>query len=415
MKRMGNSSMGFKKTVAFAVYNAGIEWSVSRIMRRQAEYLVQRGWRVLLVSNLCPSTWVKVEELPVSPFLSKGWKRLDFLFNALSIRMPRKLRSWMSLEQIVPELLFGFACRKAIAELHIKVDLWVACQHATVPGLMGFWKHDFSVPVLLASYGDIFEHPLGSYSLPTQLLYRWAAKSAYRNAARVIAISSRIAQRAVRCGAIPDRTSVIHPGVDPPDPAYVVSRRNSELGTDLLFIGRLSKEKGVDVLLRAVSLLQDLPARLTIIGNGPEAEALEQLARKLGIAKRTSFVGAMPLQALTAYYRESDIFVLPSRSEGLALVLLEAQSFGIPIVATHVGGIPEIIRDEEEGLMVDPDEPNQLAQALRRLIVDPELRTRLGKAGKEVARAHAWPDLLQRFEEEMAITIGYLRLQQERS
>jgi glycosyltransferase involved in cell wall biosynthesis len=123
----------------------------------------------------------------------------------------------------------------------------------------------------------------------------------------------------------------------------------------------------------------------------------------------------MPLQALTAYYRESDIFVLPSRSEGLALVLLEAQSFGIPIVATHVGGIPEIIRDEEEGLMVDPDEPNQLAQALRRLIVDPELRTRLGKAGKEVARAHAWPDLLQRFEEEMAITIGYLRLQQERS
>jgi glycosyltransferase involved in cell wall biosynthesis len=132
----------------------------------------------------------------------------------------------------------------------------------------------------------------------------------------------------------------------------------------VLYVGRLSHEKGVDVLLRAwPHVLQELPAaRLRIVGDGPDRGVLEGLVASLGVASSVEMLGhqAEPWR----FYREASVVVLPSRSEGIPNVLLEAIARDVPVVATRVGGIPHVLGDPPAGLLVAPDDPTALSTAL---------------------------------------------------
>ncbi|MEO8303032.1 MAG: glycosyltransferase family 4 protein [Betaproteobacteria bacterium] len=156
----------------------------------------------------------------------------------------------------------------------------------------------------------------------------------------------------------------------------------------LLAIGRAVDKKGFDDLLRALALLPpDRHWRLTHIGGGPLLPALEASARALGLSERIEWRGPQSQAAVLAAYRSADIFVLPCRisddgdRDGLPNVLLEAQSQRLACVSTTVSGIPELIDDGRNGLLVEPRAPAALADALARLIADPALRERLGEAG----------------------------------
>jgi glycosyltransferase involved in cell wall biosynthesis len=146
-------------------------------------------------------------------------------------------------------------------------------------------------------------------------------------------------------------------------------------------------------LLRALALLPgDLAWRFTHVGGGPERGRLEGLAAELGIADRTTWLGACSQEEVLALYRQADIFALASRvaedgdRDGLPNVLMEAQSQELACVATRVSAIPELIRDGETGLLVAPDDPMALAEALTRLIREPDLRMTLARAGCERVR-----------------------------
>ena len=177
----------------------------------------------------------------------------------------------------------------------------------------------------------------------------------------------------------------------------------------LLSVGRAVEKKGYDVLLQA---LARLPAernwRLVHIGGGALGAELRRQAANLGLDQRIEWRGAQPQEAVLAAYRESDLFVLASRvsgdgdRDGLPNVLVEAQSQGLACVATEVSAIPELIRDEQNGLLVPPEDPAALAAALDRLIRDPGLRQALGKAGSRRVREsfdlnHCVGDLAARF------------------
>lgn len=116
-----------------------------------------------------------------------------------------------------------------------------------------------------------------------------------------------------------------------------------------------------------------------VIGEGEEKKNLERLAQDLKIDDRAFFPGAIP--DARRYFKNFHIFVLPSLSEAFGITILEAMSQKIPVIATNVGGIPEIIEDENTGILVPPKEPLILAQAIERLITDEELRLRLGEEG----------------------------------
>ena len=152
-------------------------------------------------------------------------------------------------------------------------------------------------------------------------------------------------------------------------------------------VGRLVAGKQFDLLLRAVTSLQRLagpPIVVVLVGDGPERPRLQRLARELGV--RLLLPGFLddPQPTLAG----CDIAVLPSRAEGLPLVVLESMALGVATIATKVGGVPELIQDGESGLLVPVGETAALASALQRLRTDPEARRRLGEAAAGRVRQH---------------------------
>jgi L-malate glycosyltransferase len=187
--------------------------------------------------------------------------------------------------------------------------------------------------------------------------------------------------------------TVVH-GVDLSQSDSLIARRaelrahvRSELVMDddeLLFmtVANLRPEKGYDVLLEAAKAIADcaLPIRIAAVGRGPLNDALHARHVELGLGDRFQFLGQRDdvLQLLAA----ADAFVLASHHEGLPVALMEATSVGLPIVASRVGGIPQVLEDEVDALLVPPGDPDILAQAMKRLASDPELRDRLGRQAK---------------------------------
>ncbi|PLX44071.1 MAG: hypothetical protein C0609_06405, partial [Deltaproteobacteria bacterium] len=148
-----------------------------------------------------------------------------------------------------------------------------------------------------------------------------------------------------------------------------------------LSAGRLSVEKGFSHLLDAISLIAaDLPIKFVICGDGAMEMELRDRARSLGIENRCLFAGfRRDIQEVMA---ASDLYVLPSLTEGLPNVVLEAFSYGKPVVATAVGGVPELVEDGVNGILVPPGEPRALAEAVQALVVSPDLMEEYGKAGR---------------------------------
>jgi len=148
----------------------------------------------------------------------------------------------------------------------------------------------------------------------------------------------------------------------------------------LLFVGRLMAEKGVCDLLDAfVKVRSQVDCRLIIVGDGPLANELCRRAVHLGVSDSVVFTGYLAEPELNEVYMRADVFVLPTYSEGFPTVLLEAMSFGLPIVTTSVGGAPDYLTEGENVLYVPPRQPKALAEALDRLLHDETLREELGE------------------------------------
>lgn len=206
---------------------------------------------------------------------------------------------------------------------------------------------------------------------------------------RIIAISGAVRDHLVAGGISPERVTVIHNGVDlrefPPglDPRPVREELGLGTGPVVGMIARLVPEKGHDYLLLAARQVVDrLPeARFLLVGDGPERDRLSALARQLGLEAHVLFAGFRP--DIPQVVAAQDLAVLSSTSEGLGLVLLEAMAGGKPVVATRVGGIPEVVEDGYTGILVPPRDPSSLARAILGLLEDREMARRMGLAGRQ--------------------------------
>ncbi len=192
------------------------------------------------------------------------------------------------------------------------------------------------------------------------------------------------------------RASVVYNGIRLADFGGAMPTRPHERPY-VLGIGRLVPQKGFDVLIRAYGEAH-LPGHdLVIAGEGPERAALEAVAREVVVAGRVRFVGRADRAAAVALFRHCDLFVLPSRLEPMGIVNLEAMAAGKPVIASEVGGVPELVLDGETGLLVPPEDPAALAAAMRKLAGDPDLRLRLGGAGRARAETFNWPNIADQY------------------
>jgi len=198
-----------------------------------------------------------------------------------------------------------------------------------------------------------------------------------------------------------NRVHLVYHGLDlsrfPPSDITVSDDDGSshEKSVNLITVGRAVAKKGIDTLLEALSKLpSNLHWQWTHIGGGPLKGDLEALAKKLGLEERCNFRGALPQSEVLETYRQSDLFILPSRidetgdRDGLPNVIVEAQSQGIAVLSTTISGIPELIDTGTNGILVEPDNIEELGQALEKLIRDPLLRNRMGKTGQEKVHGH---------------------------
>ena len=167
-------------------------------------------------------------------------------------------------------------------------------------------------------------------------------------------------------------------------------------GPLLLGVGRLTAVKGFDVSIRALATLPG--ARLAIVGEGEDRAALDALAAELGVAERVIFLGRREHRDVMTAMRACDVFVLSSRTEGLSHVLLEALGEGKPIVATRVGGNPEVLTNGQNGLLVTPDNPAALSEAIGRVLADPALADQLRAGAQARSRDFSWDTLVNRTE-----------------
>jgi glycosyltransferase involved in cell wall biosynthesis len=265
--------------------------------------------------------------------------------------------------------------------------------HANIPGrLLGRLA---GVPVVINSERTMGQESRGRY---------WLNRMTYRLADRITCVSQQVADFVVRHVGIPrDKTVVIPNGVDVQRFGALPTKQDARTALDLPWhtslvgtVTRLTPVKRLDVLLQATVSLSD--AHLVIVGDGPEHTSLRALVEQLDLVGRVHLVGhqADVLPWLAAL----DLFVLPSDWEGMSNALLEAMTAGLPVVATAVGGTPEVVVDDVTGLLIPPRDPDALAEAIARLLHNPDLRRTMGEAGRmRVEQQFSIEETVRRTEE----------------
>jgi len=267
-------------------------------------------------------------------------------------------------------------------------------------------KRIYRLPLIVWSHGSDL---LRVRRIPGgRAILRWTLSQADR----LIANSMATQVQMERLGQDPARIRVIHPPIEHErfhpdvDPTPVRMRHAVGDAPIILTVARLVEKKGIDTMLRALpSVLHAVPElRYLIVGNGPLRLQLQKLAKELGVAKHVLFAGAVEHDSpdLPCYYSACDVYVMPSRSlpsrgevESFGISYLEAGACGKPVIGGRGGGTSEAVEDGVTGLLVDPLDVNEIADAIVMVLKDEELARRLGKNGRKRAmRAPDW-DLLK--------------------
>jgi glycosyltransferase involved in cell wall biosynthesis len=170
----------------------------------------------------------------------------------------------------------------------------------------------------------------------------------------------------------------------------------------ILFIGRLIPRKGFQRVIRALPAVRekaDYPFEVEVVGTGEAKERLDAEAQKLGVSDLIKYVGTVPYEKLEQAYQYADVFVLTSLSEGMPSVILEAMGCGLPVIASNVGGNNELVKDGENGFLVEGDDVKDLANKLISLVNDQDLRSRMGIRSREKALSYDWENIMKNYNE----------------
>ncbi len=168
----------------------------------------------------------------------------------------------------------------------------------------------------------------------------------------------------------------------------------------IIFVGTLKFVKGIQYLVEAMKIISknNPEAKLILIGDGDERENLKKFVESLGLVGCINFLGRKPNEEIPEYMVASDIFVLPSLSEGFTVTILEAMASGLPIVATNVSGLPEITKEGENGFLVEPKNSQQLAEKILFLFQDDNLRKKISENNLKKAQNYSWSKVVKSLE-----------------
>ena len=340
----------------------------------------------------------------------------DLEFDMITLRFNK---NWPKFEKIgnvnvyrisSPKIFFPFAAFLKASTLHIKKRyslIWsIMANRAGYAALFFKLTHPKVKFLLTLQEGDTTDYPkkrAGFIWLFVGFLFR----KIFTKADCVQAISNYLANWAKSMGKN-NCVEIIPNGIDLNNLKSKISNLKNREGKIIITTSRLVPKNGIDILIEAVSILkkEGLSGNIQcqILGSGPEEEKLKELARVLGLSNEVVFLGHIDPEVVYAYLFNADIFVRPSRSEGLGSSFLEAMGAGLPIIGTPVGGIPDFLKDPSEvgednatGLFVKANDPKDLADKIRNLINDENLARKIAWNGKKLAtEEYSWDNIADR-------------------
>jgi N-acetyl-alpha-D-glucosaminyl L-malate synthase BshA len=288
-----------------------------------------------------------------------------------------------------------------------KIDIIHAHWAVPMGFVAGLVKAATSVPLVITMHGrDIRVNPEIGSNVPALWYIKPFLRFAFRQADRLITVSHSYRDYAQNAGAPSEKIEIVYNGTDtsrffPSEEGVAEIRKCHGLSPDsklLLFVGDLAFHKGLDVLLRAMPyvLTSEPTAVALIVGEGPRYNDLLTLRNALGMQDKCIFVGRVPNAELPPYDNACDVFVMPSRDESFGVAAVEAMACGKPVVGAAVGGLVEIIEDNQNGLLVEKDNVEQLAGAIIRVLKDRSLASRLGgNARRRVETTFNWANVVR--------------------
>lgn len=285
--------------------------------------------------------------------------------------------------------------RKAVYELKKKFDFELIHAHAAFPDgyAGGVFAKEIGVPLITSLHGsDIMVYPKRHPKIlaRTQEALQWSNQ--------VIAVSHSLWEEARKISS-DVQGRIIHNGFDasifhPQDQQMIRQKLDLDPNVKiLLFVGNLYPVKGPDVLLESFARIvnEDRNLQLVYVGDGTLRHSLQLKAEELQIQNQVLFVGRKPYIEVPTWINAADLVVVPSLSEGLGSINMEAMGCHKPVVASHVGGIPEIVQNGQTGILVEPNSVEALTEALHKVLIDqPELLSIYGKQGYEASRKLTW-------------------------
>lgn len=351
-----------------------------RILHVTKKYPKALGGDATCVSNLERQQKLRGDEVFI---LTTNCAEIFTKDNVFKFGMAGISSDWdsVSLRRVISLTMFFF--RSLFIILRIRPEV-IHSHSAELGFLVSFWARLFRIPSLITCHTITFVHrfltPFKRYPEWFCLKFGWFDR---------ICAADANSERLLKESGFKNVSLLPVVAVDPAEfsPAGSGTGFSRSQDKKFLFVGRLDRLKGIEVLLQAVSALAKVSPRdfsVWIAGEGPDKKRLEKYAGMLGLGSRVRFLGGITVRPeLIDIYRQADFFVLPSLVECFPAVIVEAWASGLPVIATSVGGIPSICRNEENALLVPPQDAGALSGAMRRLLEDPGLSGRLKDNGRK--------------------------------
>lgn len=359
-----------------------------------------------------------IRRLPEDKIAVLADKQANAKFFDERYNYPTYRRSFTSLLRHLKSTSLALYCKSLQVAKKEKAEVLLA-GNLYLPALTCYWlKKINKLPYYIFTYGtetnELWQAPLAKQKMARKIL---------AEAEGIITISDYLKAKLVERDVPAKKITKIYPGVDfaffkpqEQDKARLkiesLINQKDDLHLDnanlLLSVGRLVKRKGHDMVIRALpAILQNYPKTYyLIVGNGPHRSKLQKLASEVGVEKYVRFLTDIKHQDLPSFYNASDIFLMPSRTikskrdvEGFGIVYLEASACAKPVIAGQGGGVAEAVVDQETGLLIDPEKPAAVSQAILKLLNNNSLSLKLGQNGRErVTRNFDWDKLVKKLE-----------------
>jgi glycosyltransferase involved in cell wall biosynthesis len=356
-------------------HGAGDGGGIASYTYALSQALIARGWQISVIAKGKRRVHSTLDGIQVfhTPFGNLSW----YLYR---LGLFRK-----TLFHVIRELEWSRSIRRAVQRLPSAPDLIEGCETGNL------FLRALGIPFIVRLHGEsyVFRKHTG---LPIYLDLRLARRLEFRFLRQAHAVSSPSAAQAREIAADlnwqPERIRVI------PNPvaAHFVQQGAAcapeRQSPEVLYVGRLELRKGIVTLLQSVPhVTHNLPeVRYTVIGrlhNSLKAEQLSAQIAATGAQENIALIGHVAWRDMASWYKRAALFVLPSFYETFGIACLEAMCFSLPVIATRVGGLPEVVEDGITGILVPPNDPQMLAEATLSLLRDPERRKRMGERGRE--------------------------------